>query len=168
MNWAELMNHSVAIAVLLFVGTTIRWYLKRTYGKDGTDTKLVEAQTQCELKNSETMAGNATTLVEIKNLAASQQELCRQHVGGLQQVGDELVQLNQGVQANRESAERFEVLYKSPRHYKTTYLVDLAGELIDTFARIAKKNGLDFDTDLESLRARITAVKHEMHEGDLP
>ena len=167
-HWAELLNHSVAIGVLAFIGVTATWWLRRTYGKEGTDTRRAEVQMACEQKNSDTMAANAITLVELKNLAASQQDLCSRHAGALEKVSSGLTQVSDEIKTNADAAEELALKYKSPRHYKTTYLVDLAGEMVDTFGRIAKNKGLDIDDDLEPLRTKVTEAKLHMHPGDVP
>lgn len=92
--WPEILNHSVAIGVLLFIGTLVFMWYKRTYGNDGTATKESANRIECDKeesltriacakKVSETLAASQVTLVELKNVMVAQQSSCDKHANAV-------------------------------------------------------------------------------------
>jgi hypothetical protein len=167
-GWAEVLNHSVAIGVIMFIGFVAVWWLKRTYGVDGTATKESEARIECGLANAKTMAANQITLIELKDLSAKQQQLCGQHASALITVGTELDGLEGKVGRTVIASEKMCDMWagRNHREYKTSYLVDLAMEAIDTLGQVANKCDLDCAAELQSLRTKAADAKNHMQRGE--
>ena len=162
-----MLNHSVAIGVLVFIGSAAMWWLKRTYGADGTATKLAESRIACDEKNSETMAGNRTTLVQLKDLAANQQQLCGRHAVALEIVGTELVgvegKLDKAVDATAAMATQWG--NKNHKEYQTVPVLDAMLHTIDAAEALAAKCGCECGDELRALRGKIADEKTQMQRG---
>ena len=167
LDWAELLQHSALVAFALAAGGTGFWLLKREYGAGGNRDKLMASRIACDGKNSETMAGNRTTLVQLKDLAANQQQLCGRHAVALEIVGTELVgvegKLDKAVDATAAMANQWG--NKNHKEYQTVPVLDAMLHTIDAAEALAAKCGCECGEELRALRGKIADEKTQMQRG---
>ena len=166
-NWPEMLNHSVALAVLAFIGTLIMMYYKRTYGVDGTDTKESASRVENNAKNSETLAASQVTLVELKDLAARQQQLCGIHSTGIVQITTELTAVEDKLDITVDATEAMANQWgdKNHKEYRTEPVINSILHAIDTVEKLTAKCDSDYSEDLRLLRAKIQDEKTQMQRG---
>ena len=180
LEWPEILNHSVAIGVLMFIGTlSFLWY-KRTYGVDGTDTKKsanrLECEknesanrVECEKKNSDTLAASQVTLVELKDLAAMQQERCGVHANGLAVVATKLGEVDTDAGAARVASETVAKEWGNVNHkeFRTPPMLDALTHTVDMLEKMEIRRGYadECREEFVLLRSQIQEIKREMTRG---
>ena len=164
LDWPEMLNHSVAIAVLAFIATWAIAYYKRTYGIEGTDTKESAARVACAKENAKTLAASQVTLVELKDLSARQQTLCGAHANGLVQVTTGLATAEGNAVATRTAAERVNEEWGGVRHeeFRTPPVLDVLFKMVKTAEVVIAKDGSDCEAEFRELRDEITEAKTRM------
>ena len=152
-NW----NQGVAIGVLSFIGGCWLWYLKRTYGKEGTETRRTESSIECEKLNS-------ATLIELKDLAASQQRQCGRHALSMETVETELDSVDGKLDAVIESSKSIADEWADVNHkeFRTPPILDAIVRVIKTVEALEKKGWRDCEGELRELRGEIEEIKARM------
>ena len=74
--WADVLNHSVAIGVVLFFGVGLRWVALRLFGVDGIITRSMAT-------SSESLEKNTRLLGTMAEANAAQMQLCSRHAAAM-------------------------------------------------------------------------------------
>lgn len=183
--WPEILNHSVAIGVVIFFGLGLTWTFKRLFGIDGVITKSSD-------RNAVMMEKYGETLVELKDLNVSQQQLCSAHAGSMKTlenfsgemirlhndpnstfatvgIKEELSGLKNGV---GETIEHSKVMAnqwgdKNHKEYRTPPLLDALSHTVDMLEKMEVRRGHadECREEFVLLRSQIADVKKEMTGG---
>ena len=181
-DWAEVLNHSVAIGVVLFFGMGLIWLTKRLFGSDGIITRSAE-------RSAATMEKYGDSLVALTDLNRSQQTLCSAHAGSmkvLEQFSERMIELHtdpestfstvglreklEGIDANAKKAVANSMVMaetwakRNHREYRTPPVLDAMIHIIETAEELAPRCNCDCQTELRSLRQKIEGVKAKMKE----
>jgi hypothetical protein len=140
-------------AVLTFVAGCFVWWLRRTYGKDGTDTKKNETDIACLLKNTETLA-------KLEANATRQLDSCGRHLVDLEHVDDKLTQT---VDATGKMASQWGD--KNHREYRTPPILDALMHMVYTAGVLSDKEGRDCKQELLELRTNLESIKTRMKQA---
>ena len=167
--WPEILNHSVAIGVVLFFGIGLAWVARRLFGVDGIITRQTDVASASLETTTKTLVAQTITLDKLEANATAQQGLCVRHASALETVGGSMAAVDQSLAATREASESVAKEWGHVNHqeFRTPPILDALTHTVDMLEKMEIRRGHadECREEFALLRSQIAEIKREMTRG---
>ena len=159
--WFDILDHSVALAVVLFFGVALWWGARRLFGDNGLITESMKV-------SSEAVKTNTETLTQLKEHHVSQFQLCSRHAQAMEDVSGGQQMLDAKITATLVATQGLAAAWASEHsdQFKVAPVLDAMLLAVDTASMMAERfERSDFISDLTDLRRDIKLIRSRVDVG---
>ena len=141
----NILDRGVAVVVVLFFLWGLAWSARQLLGKEGAIPQI------------------STTLIELKDLHASQQVQCTRHAASMEHMAPIKEGVGRAVEASESVAESW--AGQDAEQFKVIPVLDALLKGVDAAEAVTAKCDCDFQNEVRSLRAEILTIKGKIQSG---